>query len=434
MGPFIVRRLIQAVLTIFGVMLLTFLLFRVGAGDIAAAHIGEKSTEQDRMDWLRRHGYDLPTIVNVHERLVVRDKSDLNGRPIEAEDAGASLAADRLALVPAKDTTRMLVGRYVWLWRTARDDDVGNLTEGRPLTDAGEGTLVFKLADGTDLSVDPTGVKTVGELLDRINNHPDNRDRLEASITSWRLGRLTHSQFFDHLVNSVTFQAESLATEQKLTTIIATRAPRSLALTVPALALGWIVAMVTACFVAYYRGTLADRLGVLLSVLGMCIPFLAFMIYGQWLMFHIAPVRAYGLWYRSNIYVPILIMVIAGLGPSVRFYRTVILDEVNRDYVRTARAKGLPLGGILFKHVLKNCMLPILTQLIVSIPFLILGSLLVEKYFGIPGLGDLMLSSINGRDEPVLNALVFLTAVIYTVGLLITDISYAVFDPRIRLR
>jgi peptide/nickel transport system permease protein len=203
---------------------------------------------------------------------------------------------------------------------------------------------------------------------------------------------------------------------------------------IPATALGWLLAMIVACFVAYYRGTAIDHVGVLLSVLGMCIPFLAYMIYGQWIMWRLAPNHAYGLHTRANIYVPIAIMVVAGLGGSVRFYRTVILDEVNRDYVRTAQAKGVALPGILFKHVLKNSMLPILTRLIMAIPFLIMGSLLVERYFGINGLGDLMISSINGRDEPVVTGLVFLSAVFYTVGVLITDLSYALFDPRIRLR
>ena len=192
--------------------------------------------------------------------------------------------------------------------------------------------------------------------------------------------------------------------------------------------------MVVSCFVAYYHDTWMDKVGVLLSVIGMCIPFLAFMIFGQWLMFSIAPRYAYGLGDRVNIYVPVVIMIVAGLGGSVRFYRTIILDQVNRDYVRTAKAKGVPLPGILFKHVLKNCMLPILTNLILAIPFLIMGSLLAESYFGIPGLGDLMLSSINGRDEPIMSGLVFLTALVYTIGLLVTDLSYAVFDPRIRLR
>ncbi len=177
-----------------------------------------------------------------------------------------------------------------------------------------------------------------------------------------------------------------------------------------------------------------DKLTVFLTVLAMCIPFLAFMIAGQWLVFKIAPLRAYGTYYRSNLYVPIFIMVIAGLGASVRFYRTIILDQTNQDYVRTAIAKGASLPSILFKHILKNCMLPILTNLILSLPFLIMGSLLVETYFGIPGLGDLTLTSITSRDEPIMNAVVFLTAVIYTIAVMLTDITYAIFDPRIRLK
>jgi peptide/nickel transport system permease protein len=127
-------------------------------------------------------------------------------------------------------------------------------------------------------------------------------------------------------------------------------------------------------------------------------------------------------------------MVLANLGGEVRFYRTVILDETNRDYVRTARAKGVPLPTILFRHVIKNCMLPILTSLIMAIPFLILGNLLLESYFGVPGLGELMMTAINERNEPILSGLVFLTALIYTLGVLLTDLSYAFFDPRIRLR
>ena len=107
---------------------------------------------------------------------------------------------------------------------------------------------------------------------------------------------------------------------------------------------------------------------------------------------------------------------------------------MHRDYVRTARAKGVSLPTILFKHVLKNCMLPILTNLVLAIPFLIMGSLLVEQSFGIPGLGDLMITSINSRDEPIMTGMVFLTALVYTIGLLLTDLSYVLFDPRIRIK
>jgi peptide/nickel transport system permease protein len=247
--------------------------------------------------------------------------------------------------------------------------------------------------------------------------------------------RFTETLFVKHLVDSVTFRARSFEGERNtLLAIIGERARYSLSITVPALALGFISAMVISCLVAYYRGTWVDQLGVFLGVLGMCIPVLAYMIVGQYIAFAIAPDIAYGVEPRTNIYVPVIIATVAGLGGAVRFYRTVILNEINQDYVRTARAKGVPLPSILFRHVLKNCMLPILTNLVLSIPFLILGSLLLESFFGIPGLGDLMVSSIRSRDVPIINGLTFLTALIYTLGLLLTDILYAVFDPRIRLQ
>jgi peptide/nickel transport system permease protein len=142
---------------------------------------------------------------------------------------------------------------------------------------------------------------------------------------------------------------------------------------------------------------------------------------------------AYGLANPLNIFVPIGIGLIAGLGGQVRFYRTVVLDETRRDYVRTAQAKGVPLPVIMFKHILKNCMLPILTNLILAVPFLIMGSLLLESFFGINGLGDLLLASISNRDEPIVSGLTFLTAILYVVANLATDISYVMFDPRVKL-
>ena len=319
MFRFIVRRLIQAVFTIIGVMILTFLLFNVIAGDIASQYLGPKATVHAKENFLKKHNFDLPQWYN--------PKS----------------------------------GYKFW-------------------------------------------------TADFYN-----------------------TLFVKHMKDSVTFSGTSFDTNQTLGEIIRQRARYSLALSVPILALGWVSAMIVSCFVAYYRGSWIDNFGVFFSVLGMCIPFLAYMIIGQFVMFHIYPPAAYGLASKANIYVPISIAVFAGLGGGVRFYRTVILNEIQQDYVRTARAKGVPLPGILFKHVLKNCMLPILTNLVMAIPFLIMGSLLLESFFGIPGLGDLMVNSITKRDVPIINGLTFLTAILFIIGLLVTDILYAVFDPRIRL-
>jgi len=470
MTAYILRRIGWSILTVFGVMLITFALFRAMPGDIAAAHVGQKARQQDRAEWLNRHGYDRPKWVNWDGRLVIVDNT-VGIKPLGADDdkTTGSQAADALALFGEKpdpeedrktDTLRLL-GRFVGSLNTKTR--LTELTKGHPLAKVlkqpeptsqpttrpapvNGPVIVFSLRDGTSLKVNLTTLSTVvkdkfvpkadatcGDLINAINNHPDNKGRITAGITEWSWRDIFDSQFIDHMVNSVTFRARSLIIKKKLTEIIVDRAPVSLALTIPAMAAGWALALFISSFVAYYRGTILDKVGVFLSVLGMCIPFLAFMIYGQWLMFTIAPTRAYGLAYRSNVYLPITIMVVAGLGGSVRFYRTVILDQVNQDYVRTARAKGASLPAVLFKHVLKNCMLPILTNLILALPFLIMGSLLVETYFGIPGLGDLLLTSINGRDEPVVNAMVFLMAIIYTTGVMLADISYAIFDPRIRL-
>lgn len=443
MLAYILRRLVQAVFTVFGVMIVTFLLFRVVGGDIASVHVGERATAQLKADWRHLHGYDLPKILNVHRQLLIIDHTEGDSF-LRIEDGKDSEAAGDLALIPSDDDLRVRKGVYVF--GLSEKTPVAELTAApdRKKKKAKKrdppAIMVLKLSNGATFDVDIKGAKTCGELMARINDHPKNSDPgtgkklVEAKISEIKISRIFQSQFIDHLYKSVSFQAVSLVHKEKLTEIIRSRAPKSLALTVPAMAITWTLAMIISSVVAYYRGSMVDKMGVFLSVLGMCVPFLAFMIYGQLLMYAIAPKHAFGLDNRANIYIPVLIMTIAGVGGSVRFYRTVILDETNRDYVRTALAKGVPLPGVMFKHVLKNCMLPILTNLVLAIPFLVMGSLLVESFFGIPGLGDLLISSYFGRDEPILSGLVFLTAVILTLGILVTDLSYVLFDPRVRLK
>jgi peptide/nickel transport system permease protein len=133
------------------------------------------------------------------------------------------------------------------------------------------------------------------------------------------------------------------------------------------------------------------------------------------------------------VVLPILIGFIAGLGGSIRYDRTIFLEEINKDYVRTARAKGLGEGTVLFKHALKNALIPILTSVVVTIPFLIMGNLLLEAFFGIPGLGGYLIEAIQKQDFAVVRAMVYLGSVLYIAGLILVDISYTLVDPRIRL-
>ena len=473
MGSFIIRRLVQAVLTTFGVMLLTFVLFRLVAGDVSAQFVNPKLGKEARVAWLRKNKLDLPMLLNLTRRLVITDNTR-GDKAFSVRDSEGSTAVAAMVLEPVYDRDRngdgppetsavtAIGGGPVQL--LSRDTPLAEMTgndpwtvrtstwKEKPATEPAQGPsrpiLVFALSDGSELTVDlaqlttfepgeaarPATTATCGDLLRTINGNPDNTGRVKAEISDVAFAGVFRSQFFHHLWDSVTFQNSSFKTNEKLLDIIGQRARFSLAISIPVLALGWLTAMAVSCVVAYYRASYIDKLGVFICVLGMCVPYLVYMIAGQALIFEIAPTAAWGLHNRANVFVPVAIALVAGLGGSVRFYRTVILDEVNRDYVRTARAKGVPLPGILFRHVLKNCMLPILTSLVVSIPFLIMGSLLLENFFGVPGLGSLMVSSVSDRDVPVISGLTFLTAAIYVLGLLITDVLYAVFDPRIRLR
>ncbi len=443
MTRYVLRRLIQSAFTVMGVMLLTFILFRVIAGDVSVAYVNQKLGAEARQAFYEKHKLDRPPVLNFHRRLELVDHTS-GPHMFEAVDRSGSNLADALNLhlsASAGEQNRKqltMAGDRVFALsaETELDHAIGDtpLIDSSAVADSIEPSLVLTLSDGTTFGVPLGGMHTVGDLLDGINEHDENRGKATAALSKWSLLSMFDSQFFWHLYENVTFSGRSYATEQTLLQIVVERARFSLALTIPAMALGWLVAMIISSIVAYYRGTWIDKLGVFLSVLGMCIPFLAYMLLGQFFMFKIAPRIAVGLSHPMSVYVPVIIAVVAGLGVSVRFYRTIILDEIGRDYVRTARAKGVPLPGVLFKHVLRNCMLPILTNLITTIPFLIMGSLLLERFFGIPGLGDLMLTSISSRDVPMITGLTFLTSVLYVVSLLVTDVLYAVFDPRIRLQ
>jgi peptide/nickel transport system permease protein len=201
---------------------------------------------------------------------------------------------------------------------------------------------------------------------------------------------------------------------------------------------GLITSVSFALMVAYFRGTYLDYWATFLCVLLMSITYLVYIMAGQYLLGKVLryfPLAGYrgGMEGWKFVLLPMTIGVISGLGSSVRFYRTVMLEEMNQDYVRTARAKGVSERAVLFKHVLKNASIPILTSAVLALPFLLLGSLLLESFFGIPGLGTLTVDAINSQDFAVVRAMVFLGAVLYIVGAVLTDISYALVDPRVRL-
>jgi peptide/nickel transport system permease protein len=244
------------------------------------------------------------------------------------------------------------------------------------------------------------------------------------------------SQFINHLKNSLTFDfGRSWSDREPIIDKIKQGALPSLSLTIPMFIGELIISISLALIVAFFRGTIIDILSVFICVVLMSVPFLSFILFGQYFLafkWGLFPVYFWpDLPLPQYVALPILIGIVAGLGGNLRFYRTVMLDELRNDYVRTAFAKGLGTGTVLFRHVLKNAMIPIITQVVLAIPFLFLGSLLLERFFGIPGLGYLMIDAIAARDFQIINAMTFIGAILFVVFNLITDICYSIVDPRV---
>ncbi len=211
----------------------------------------------------------------------------------------------------------------------------------------------------------------------------------------------------------------------------------SLAVALPTLVLGLITNICVALLMVLFRRSYLEFGGIVFCVVLMSISSLFYIIGGQFFigkLLRLVPISGYdeGLQAFKFIALPIAIGVFAGIGSGARWYRTLFLEEVEKDYVRTARAKGLSETQVLFRHVLKNAMIPILTGVVVILPLLFMGSLIMESFFSIPGLGSYTIDAINSQDFAIVRSMVFLGSVLYIVGLLLTDISYTLVDPRVR--
>jgi peptide/nickel transport system permease protein len=212
----------------------------------------------------------------------------------------------------------------------------------------------------------------------------------------------------------------------------------SLSITVPGLVFGLLAYITFGLILAFFRGSYIDVSGVILCVAMMSVSGLFYIIGGQFLigkLLHLVPISGYDTGFNSIkfIVLPVFIGLIGGIGASTRWYRTIFLEEMGKDYVRTAKAKGLSETSVLYKHVLMNGLIPILTGVVVILPSLFMGSLIVESFFAIPGLGSYTIDAISSQDFAIVRSMVFLGSVLYIIGLILTDISYTLVDPRVRL-
>jgi len=252
------------------------------------------------------------------------------------------------------------------------------------------------------------------------------------------LEKATRTIFFEKSVKLFTLSfGASEADKRDIGNEIKTRMWPSLALAIPVFLVGLAVNITFALFLAFFRATYLDYSGVVLCVAMMSVSTLFYIIGGQYLvskLWHLVPISGYdeGLDAAKFLVLPVVIGIISSFGSGGRFYRTLFVEEMGKDYVRTARAKGLAETTVLFRHVLKNAMIPILTGVVVVIPTLFLGSLIAESFFGIPGLGSYTIDAIQAQDFAVVRAMVFLGSVLYIIGLVLTDISYTLVDPRVR--
>jgi peptide/nickel transport system permease protein len=277
------------------------------------------------------------------------------------------------------------------------------------------------------------------EILGGLNATPE---QIAAIRQTLGLDQPWWTQLGIYLKNIVTFDwGKSWATNESVASLFASRLPATLTVMIPILLLDVLLALPIAMWVAYRRGSLADRSIMIVTTIALSISFLVYIIVGQYVFgFQLGwfPVQGWSdsVWTNLVTYapLPVLLAVMVGLAPQTRLYRTFFLDELGHDYVRTARAKGLTENVILFKHVLRNAMIPILTNIGLQLPSIFVGAFLIEVFFSIPGLGREVLLAVNRSDYPVIQAVTVYLAAITMLINLIVDVLFKVVDPRVVLK
>jgi peptide/nickel transport system permease protein len=409
MKRFILRRVFQLIPTTVGVLILTFLLFHVVAGSPAEIVLGKNATAEALADFDARHGYDKPLLLGRWTAIRAVGRATV---PFDSGSGDKRVQVPMTYALPA-GTYRLNAGQLL----IHLQEDATGVTDDVMLD--GPAPLDFTIRDGWK-AVSLQASKVTGKVfaLQKKNSH-------------W-----LDSHFFNYcwdlLRGNLGFSTEY---QQPVATVLRQGVGPSLSLTVPILLGGTILGVMLGLLCAAWRGGVADRLVLLVSTVLMSVNYVVWVLAGQFILAF--KLKLFPLWgFESAFYLvlPVMIGILSGLGRDIRFYRAAILDEIYKPYVRTAQAKGLSRGRILFGHVLRNSMIPIVTYISLSIPFLFTGSLMLESFFGIPGLGSVSLNAIHASDMAVVRAVVVLGALFYQVVNLFTDLCYAWLDPRVRLK
>ncbi len=295
--------------------------------------------------------------------------------------------------------------------------------------------LFFLYAQPEDVARRAVGEKAPQEVVEQwLVNHGYDKPRF------WNPEDPLDTMLVEHFRRMLTFDfGRSDADDVPIARRLREGVGPSLALTVPLFAMGLVIAMGLSLLVAFFRETYIDRTGVILCVLAMSVSILIYILGGQYLIgkllrwFPISGFDPSADVVARFLALPWIVGLMNGVGADVRFYRTVFVEETNSDYVRTARAKGAGDARIMVRHVLRNALIPILTNVVVAIPFLFTGSILLESFFGIPGLGSITVDAINANDFATLRVMVYIGALLFILGQILTDVAYTLVDPRVRL-
>jgi len=307
------------------------------------------------------------------------------------------------------------------------------------------------------------GVNILTFILFFMVNSPDDMARMQLgqkhvskqAIQNWKqqhgynlpllwdaqatgVNQLTQTIFYQKSIRLIQFDFGLSESGRNISADIKQRMWPSLSIALPSLLIGLLVNITVALMMVLFRQTYLEFSSIVICIILMSISSLFYIIGGQFFigkLLKLVPISGYDTGWAAVkfLILPVMISVVSGIGSGARWYRTLFIEEVEKDYVRTARAKGLSEIQVLFRHVLKNAMIPILTGVVVVLPLLFMGSLIMESFFSIPGLGSYTIDAINRQDFAIVRSMVFLGSVLYIAGLLLTDISYTFVDPRVRL-
>lgn len=427
MMSFVIRRCLFMIPVVLGVVMITFVLFNLVGGSPAAMALGKNASPQSLEEFDEQRGMNKPVLAGWWTPTRALEDGAFPGGKLLTAPSEYELP---LAFALRPDTTyRVRIAARLEsaqvAWRPAAGVTVVSSLPATPVEAGAAQGLEVVFRTGGEAARSPLAL-----VVERGGC------QIQSIELRRRMPHFHDSQLFHYLGCLAKWDlGTSLATNEKVTTMLRRGLGPSLMLTVPIFTGGLVLSVGLALVCAYWRNRWLDRWLVFVAVALMSVNYLVWIVIGQFLLGY--RMRWFPIWgFESWHYLllPVLIGILSGLGSNLRFYRTVILDEMYKEYVRTAYAKGLGPVAVLFRHVLPNALIPIVTNTALALPFLYTGSLLLESFFGIPGLGGLSVNAVNSSDVDVVRGVVLVGSLLYVVASLLTDLCYAWVDPRVKLR